>query len=133
MADRIVLEGLEVFAHHGVLEHEQRLGQAFVVDVALELDLAPAGRSDDLAATVDYGALAERVVAVVAGGPHRLIEAVAERVADVVLQDRRVQAVEVVVHKPHAPLPVVAREVRVELRRVRGAPDAVDPSGAGGP
>lgn len=124
MVDRIVLEGIEVFAHHGVLEHEKHLGQAFVVDVALELDLAPAGRSDDLQDTVDYGHLAGRVAEVVAGGPHDLVEAVAERVADVALADQRVSAVEVVVHKPHAPLPVVAREVRVEVRRERPRPPA---------
>lgn len=119
---RIVIAGLEVWGRHGVLAHEQQLGQRFVVDVALELDLAPAGASDDLADTVDYGALSQRIHDLVAGAPRQLIEAVAADVADLCLADERVGAVEVVVHKPDAPLTVPAREVRVELRRERGAP-----------
>jgi 7,8-dihydroneopterin aldolase/epimerase/oxygenase len=117
--DRIVIAGLEVWAHHGVLPHETELGQRFVVDVALELDLAPAGASDHLSDTVDYGALAQAVADRVAGERHQLLERVAGRVADLVLQDPRVAAVEVVVHKPAAPLRVPAREVRVEVRRTR--------------
>ncbi len=55
--DRISVTGIEVFAHHGVLPHERELGQRFVVDLALELDLAPAAASDDVADTVHYGDL----------------------------------------------------------------------------
>jgi 7,8-dihydroneopterin aldolase/epimerase/oxygenase len=117
--DRITLTGLEVFAHHGALPHERELGQRFVVDVALDLDLATAARSDDLGDTVDYGHLAARVVDVVAGEACDLLEAVAGRVADVCIEDARVAGVEVTIHKPHAPLPVVAREVAVTLRRAR--------------
>jgi 7,8-dihydroneopterin aldolase/epimerase/oxygenase len=117
--DRITLTGLEVFAHHGALPHEREFGQRFVVDVGLDLDLGPAARSDDLGDTVDYGHLAARVVEVVAGRAADLLEAVAGRVADVCLEDARVAAVEVTIHKPHAPLPVVAREVAVTVRRAR--------------
>lgn len=117
--DRIVIAGLEVWAHHGVLPHEAEVGQRFVVDVALELDLARAGASDDLADTVDYGALGQRIHAVVAGPPRKLIEAVAADVADLCLEDERVEAVEVVLHKPDAPFTVPAREARVEVRRAR--------------
>jgi 7,8-dihydroneopterin aldolase/epimerase/oxygenase len=117
--DRIILTGLEVFGHHGALPHERELGQRFVVDLALDLDLAPAARSDALADTVDYGRLAARVAEVVGGDPHDLIETVAGRVADVCLRDDRVAAVEVTIRKPNAPLPVVAREVAVTLRRMR--------------
>ena len=119
MSDRIVIDGLEVWAHHGVLPHERELGQRFVLDVALELDLAPAGASDALADTVDYGALAEAIHDRVAGERHDLLERVAEQVADLALEDQRVRAVEVTVRKPAAPLTVVAREVRVEVRRSR--------------
>ncbi len=121
MTDRIVIDGLEVFAHHGVLPHEKRLGQRFVIDLTIELDLSWAGRSDELDDTVDYGRLAARVEEVVQGGPHDLIETVAENVASVAFEDAKVQAVEVVVHKPHVPLSVLAREVRVEIRREREA------------
>jgi 7,8-dihydroneopterin aldolase/epimerase/oxygenase len=117
--DRISLMGIEVFGHHGVLSHERELGQRFVVDVVLGLDLAPAATSDDLADTVDYGRLAGDVSAVVAGDPCDLIETVAGRIADLCLDDGRIQEVEVTVRKPAAPLPVVAGEVAVTLHRSR--------------
>lgn len=117
--DRITLAGIEVFAHHGVLDHERDLGQRFVLDVVLEVDLAAAAASDDLADTVDYGELAGAVARVAGDPPVALIETVAGRVAEACLDDHRVAAVEVTVHKPAAPLPVAAREVAVTLRRER--------------
>ena len=121
MGDRITLTGIEVFGHHGVLAHERELGQRFVVDVVLELDLSAAAASDDLADTVHYGELAGDVAAIVAGEPVELIESLAGRVADRCLADPRVIATEVTVHKPAAPLPVVAAEVAVTLRREQRA------------
>lgn len=121
MTDRIVLEGLRVFALHGVLPHEKRIGQRFVIDVRAELDLSVAGRSDRLDQTLDYGRLAVRVDEVATSGPFDLIETVAERIADAAFEDPRVTAVEVVVRKPQAPLTVPVDEVRVEIRRVRPA------------
>lgn len=117
--DRITVSGIEVFAHHGVLPHERELGQRFVIDLVLELDLAPAAASDDVADTVHYGELAADVAALVAADPVDLIESVAERVARRCLADERVVATEVTVHKPSAPLPVVAGEVAVTVRRER--------------
>jgi 7,8-dihydroneopterin aldolase/epimerase/oxygenase len=117
--DRITITGIEAFGHHGVLAHEREFGQRFVVDVALGVDLSAAAVSDDLADTVDYGALAGDVAAIIAGEPADLIETVAERIATRCLVDERVSAVEVTVHKPSAPVPVVAAEVSVTLRRVR--------------
>ena len=117
--DRISLNGIEVFAHHGVLEHERQLGQRFVVDVDLELDLAPAASSDDLADTVDYGTLAGDIAEAAGDPPAALIETVAGRIAEVCLADVRVAAVEVCVRKPSAPLPVSAEGVAVTLRRER--------------
>ena len=118
--DRILLTGLRVRGRHGVLPHEAQLGQVFVVDLELVLDLAPAGRSDDLGRTVDYGSLASRVAEVVGGRPRQLLEAVAEDVADLVLADDRVRQVRVRVAKPQAPLPVDAT-VAVEITRDREA------------
>ena len=117
--DRITITGIEAFGHHGVLAHEREYGQRFVVDVTLELDLRAAGASDDLADTVDYGSLSADVGALVAGEPCDLIEALAERIATRCLADARVGAVQVTVHKPSAPVPVVADEVSVTIRRVR--------------
>lgn len=117
--DRISLTGIQAFGHHGVLPHERRFGQRFVVDLHLDVDLAPAGASDDLADTVDYGALAAAVVEVVAGEPVDLIETVAARIAERALAPGLVTAVEVTVHKPAAPVPVLADEVAVTIRRQR--------------
>jgi len=117
--DRIALRGLRVRGHHGVFDHERRDGQEFVLDLVLEVDLAPAGASDDLADTVDYGAVAEAAAAVVAGPPRRLIEAVAAEVADRVLADARVAAVEVTLHKPQAPIDLPFDDVAVVVRRER--------------
>lgn len=121
-ADRIELIGLQVWGWHGVFEHERRDGQPFVVDLVLELDTRPAAADDALAATVDYGALAEEVAAVVAGEAVDLIETLAERLAAVVLSHDPVDAVEVTVHKPAAPVPVPFADVRVRIRRDRENP-----------
>jgi dihydroneopterin aldolase len=118
--DRILLSGLRVRGHHGVLAHEAQLGQVFVVDLELALDLGPAGRADDLDRTVDYGSLAGRVAELVGGRPRKLLEAVAEDVAQLVLADERVRQVRVRVTKPQAPLPVDAH-VAVEITRDREA------------
>jgi dihydroneopterin aldolase len=119
VSDRIALRGLRVRGHHGVFEHERRDGQDFVLDLVLDVDLVKAGASDDLADTVDYGALAEGAAAVVAGPPRRLIEAVAAEVAQRVLDDERVAAVEVTLHKPQAPITVPFDDVAVVVRRSR--------------
>lgn len=121
MVDRIAIQGIRVFAHHGVLASERELGQPFEIDLTLHVDLRAAGRSDRLADTVDYGLVAQRVAHAAASGPFDLIEAVAERVANASLEDAAVLAVDVVVRKPRAPLPVVADHVRVEIHRERGA------------
>jgi dihydroneopterin aldolase len=115
--DRIRLTGLRVHGHHGVLPAERRDGQDFVVDVALSLDLRAAGGSDDLADTVDYGALAQALAEVVEGEPLDLLEALAGRLAEVCLSDRRVGSVEVTVHKPAAPLGRAFSDVSVTVVR----------------
>ena len=119
MSDRIELRGLRVRGHHGVFEHERRDGQEFLVDVTVWMDLAPAAASDDLADTLHYGELAERTAAIVAGEPSNLIETVAARVADMVLADARVRAVEVALHKPQAPIPLEFADVAVVVHRSR--------------
>ncbi|MGX9788436.1 dihydroneopterin aldolase [Mycobacterium sp. MMS18-G62] len=120
MADRIELRGLTIRGHHGVFEHERRDGQDFVVDITVWIDLAQAAASDDLADTMDYGELAQRAADIVAGPPRKLIEAVAGDIADDVMTDQRVHAVEVVVHKPSAPIPLTFADVAVVARRSRG-------------
>ena len=84
--DRIALTGLRATAFHGVLEHERRDGQLFLIDVTVHLSLREAASSDDLDDTVHYGVLAEKVVEAVESDPVDLIETVAERVATVALE-----------------------------------------------
>ncbi|WP_067647991.1 dihydroneopterin aldolase [Nocardia harenae] len=117
---RIELRGLTAFGRHGVFEHERRDGQEFLVDLTLWLDFSAAAASDDLAATVDYGALAGRAVAIVQGQPRNLIETVVTEIADDIMTDPRVHAAEVVLHKPSAPIPHTFADVRVVTRRERG-------------
>ncbi|WP_206664193.1 dihydroneopterin aldolase [Thermomonospora catenispora] len=117
--DRIELTGLRARGRHGVLPAERELGQEFVVDVSLGLDTRPAARTDDLSRTVDYGALADRLVAVVQGEPVDLIETLAERLAQVCLEDPIVRQVDVTVHKPAAPVPHPFADVAVKISRSR--------------
>lgn len=118
-SDRITLTGLRASAFHGVLEHERRTGQVFIVDVTVWLDLEAAAASDDLDLTVHYGELAEEVVAAVESEPVDLIETVAERIAGVALAHAPVRQVEVTVHKPSAPITVPFSDVAVTIVRSR--------------
>src|SRR5262249_29487369 len=86
----ITLTGLRVRGHHGVYEVERASGQDFIVDVTLELDVTDAVRTDDVASTVHYGQLADRLVGIVAGEPVNLIETLADRLATACLADPRV-------------------------------------------
>ncbi len=117
--DRIALQGLRVRGRHGVLAAERRDGQVFGVDAVLSVDTRAAARTDDLAETVDYGALAGRLAAVVAGEPVDLLETLAQRLADVCLADPRVHLVEITVHKPGAPIPLPFDDVTVTITRRR--------------
>jgi dihydroneopterin aldolase len=119
MSDQISLTGLRVRGFHGVFDQERRDGQDFVVDVVLETDTTAAAKSDDVADTVHYGDLAERLAAVVAGPPVNLIETLAARLADTCLSYSHVLAAEVTVHKPHAPIPLDFADVAVTIRRDR--------------
>jgi dihydroneopterin aldolase len=122
MSDAIVITGIAAAGRHGVFDHERATGQRFLADLTLEINLSAAGRTDDLDETVDYGAIADAVVEVLAGPPFALIEAVAEAIASRVLEDwPQVDAVEVTVHKPDAPIAQAFTDVAVRIRRSRTA------------
>jgi 7,8-dihydroneopterin aldolase/epimerase/oxygenase len=130
MADRIELRGLTVRGQHGVFDHERTNGQDFVIDITVWIDLADAAASDGLDDTYDYAALAQLAAEVVAGPPRNLIEAVGGEIADHVMDDERVHAVEVVVHKPQAPIQQQFADVAVVIRRSRrGGRGSVIPAG----
>ena len=119
LTDRISLRGLRVRGRHGVYDFEREQGQDFVVDAELELSTAQAANSDDVAATVHYGELAQRLAEVIGGEPVNLLETLAARLADVCLADERVDAATVTVHKPQAPIPLHFADVAVTIRRAR--------------
>ena len=124
--DRILLEGMILHGRHGTLPAERELGQPFVVDVALRVDLEAAGLSDDLTRTVDYSEVHRRAKEIVGGPPGNLTETVAERIATAVLEEHpMVEAVRVKVRKPNVRLDdtVLAGSV-VEIVRRRGADPA---------
>lgn len=118
-ADEITLKGLRVFGRHGVFDFEREQGQDFLIDVTLHVSTAQAAASDDVADTVHYGELAERIVAIVEGEPVNLIETVAERIADEILADTRIARAEVTVHKPEAPISHTFTDVSVTISRER--------------
>ncbi|MFC7878096.1 2-amino-4-hydroxy-6-hydroxymethyldihydropteridine diphosphokinase [Isoptericola sp. NPDC057391] len=124
--DQIRLAGVTATGHHGVLAHERADGQVFSADVVLHLDTRAAASSDDLGRTVSYADVAQDVHDVLAGSPADLVETVAERIAAVVLSHEAVQAVDVRVHKPQAPIPVPFDDVAIVVRRDRARPPVVD-------
>ncbi|MCL9761134.1 dihydroneopterin aldolase [Frankia sp. AiPa1] len=117
--DRITLRGLRVRGQHGVLPAERELGQEFIVDAVIWLDMTAAARDDDVTLTVHYGELAEELAAIVAGPPANLIETLALRLVDACLRPPRVIRAEVTVHKPAAPIPLVFGDVAVTVARDR--------------
>jgi dihydroneopterin aldolase len=117
--DRITLHGLRGRGLHGVYPRERVEGQTFIVDVALGVDTRTAARTDDLAATADYGVIAEKIVAMIEGDPVNLIETLAQRIADACLADPAVHEVEVTVHKPDAPITVPFDDVSIVIKRTR--------------
>ena len=103
--DKIIIENLTVFAYHGVLEEEQRLGQKFVVCVEMEADLHSAGVNDDLDKTVNYAEACAFITKYTKNNPCKLIEAAAEQLAQgLLVKYTMVKAVTVTVKKPWAPI-----------------------------
>ena len=117
MADRVEISGLRANCIVGVDESERLAPQPVEIDIALEVDLSAAGASDEIADAVDYRSLAVAVVSAVESSSYLLIEALAARIADVCLEDRKVEAVEVTLKKPGA-LPM-ADYAAVVIRRER--------------
>ncbi|GMM96395.1 MULTISPECIES: dihydroneopterin aldolase [Microbacterium] len=118
--DELTLTGLRVFGHHGVLSHERRDGQEFIIDVVMHLDVREAAGADDVDKTVHYGEVAEHVAGLVAHDPVDLIETVAARIArDLLARYSRLRRVTVTVHKPNAPIPVPFSDVSVRVTRAR--------------
>jgi 7,8-dihydroneopterin aldolase/epimerase/oxygenase len=120
MSDTIFVNGLLVHAHHGVMAHEEKVGQRFVIDLELAIDLAPAGRSDKLADTASYSAIVDTATRAFTQKSFRLVEAAAAAVADALLAGfPQVASVRVTLHKPHAPIAAIFNDVGVSILRTR--------------
>lgn len=118
--DRIYLREISAFAFHGVYENERREGQKFSVDLIAEVDLYPAGISDELKDSVDYALIAKFAHEELAGEPCNLIEAVAERIAARILREfEPVQKITVTLHKPDAQVGIALGDIAVEIVRSR--------------
>ena len=120
MSDRILLKGMVFYGYHGATPQEKELGQSFVVDVDLEVDLTTAGESDDLKDTVDYSQVYRVVKEMVEGPSHNLLESVAEGLAQKLLHTFSLDGVTVRVTKPHVPIKgAVLEGAGVEIHRRR--------------
>jgi dihydroneopterin aldolase len=123
MSDIIFITGVVIHARHGVMEHETEVGQRFVIDLELEVDLSESSRTDRLADTVSYSNVVTAATAAFKNNNYKLLERAAGAVADaVLLAFPRVNALTVTVHKPHAPIAAIFEDVGVVLRRARQQP-----------
>lgn len=117
MPDRILLQGIQFYGYHGVHEEERRLGQRFLVDVELRLDLSRAASDDDVATGVDYSQVHAVVLELGTRHQFKLLETLATRTASAILERFPIQSVTVRVTKPAPPLPGVLAGVSVEVAR----------------
>lgn len=116
--DEIKIEDLEIYAYHGVFEEEKKQGQAFLISAVLSLDLRKAGKNDDLALSVHYGEVCQRISACFTEKSFDLIEAAAEYTAqDILLHFPGIQRIVIEVKKPHAPIGLPFRNVSVSIER----------------
>src|SRR4029078_13508265 len=113
MTDSIFITGVVIHARHGVMEHESTVGQRFVIDLELSVDLSESSRTDRLADTVSYSNVCAPHPPAFKNVNYKLLERAAGAVADAVLTAfPRVGAVKVTVHKPHAPISRILVDVR---------------------
>ncbi len=122
MSDRIFIEGIKFHGFHGLTKSEREIGVRLAVDVTLELDLEPSGRSDRVSDTLDYRKVHERVMQVgQQGRSHRLLESFAVALLDIMLDEFPADRVTVRVRKETPVLNGIVDSVGVELSRRREA------------
>jgi dihydroneopterin aldolase len=120
MSDRILLEGIHGYGYHGLFEHERTNGQDFFVDLELDVDLLVASKSDEISDTVNYAEITDLVVVEITSDPVSLIEKLAGRIAERILNNYlKVNSVRVTVHKPQAPVTATLKDIAVQITRTR--------------
>ncbi|HJV32231.1 MAG TPA: dihydroneopterin aldolase [Bacillales bacterium] len=118
--DKIYVNKMEFYGYHGVFPEETRLGQRFVVDLIVSVNLKKAGETDNLEYSVNYGELYQICKEIVEGKPFQLIEAVAEAIAkETLAKSSFISEVTVKVIKPDPPIPGHYQSVAVEITRSR--------------
>lgn len=118
--DKIFLNGLTFYGYHGLFPEENHLGQRFIVDLELELNLQKAGHSDDMNQSINYGEVYQLTKAIVEGESHKLIETVAEIISKRLFNEfELLEACKVKVIKPDPPIPGYYESVGVEIYRER--------------
>lgn len=120
MSDKINVTGVEALGYHGLYDSEREIGQPFVVDVELSLDLEKAGKTDDLQYSVDYNDIAQLVYNEIVGPPMKLLETMAEKICEKIFAAYSlVEEIKVTVHKPRAPISVPFGDVSITIKRER--------------
>jgi 7,8-dihydroneopterin aldolase/epimerase/oxygenase len=120
MSDTIFITGVVIHARHGVMDHETEVGQRFVIDLELSIDLSNSSVTDRLADTVSYSHVVSTATAAFKDANYKLLERAAGAVADAILTSfPKVSAVKVTVHKPHAPIAAIFDDVGIVLTRTR--------------
>ena len=119
MPDTILIEGITFHAYHGASDEEQAVGHRYSIDILLETDIRRAAQTDELSHTINYSAVAKRVLAIGTENQFRLIETLAERIAEEILYHFPATAVEVTVRKLLPPMRVPAAATGVRIRRQR--------------
>jgi dihydroneopterin aldolase len=120
MSDIIFIKGLLIHARHGVMDHEAEVGQRFVIDLELSIDLTESSRTDRLADTVSYSDVVATASAAFKGRNYYLLERAAGAVAEAILAAFvQIKAIKVTVHKPHAPIAAIFDDVGVTISRTR--------------
>ena len=117
--DKIILPQLRITAVHGVYSQEKTKPQPFTIAVTLYLDLSQAAKSDDLADTVDYGELYDKIAAHATAVQYQLIEALAGSIADIILAEEKVEGCKVSVTKDEAKTKSSVFPATVVIKRSR--------------
>ncbi|MCX8530230.1 MAG: dihydroneopterin aldolase [Rhodoluna sp.] len=125
MAQKISIEGLRVFAHHGVFDFERQNGQDFYIDATVWVGSPKATLTDNLSDTIHYGDLAKAIVENVKSEPVDLLETLAQRLLDMIMNygggavSGIITKAKVTVHKPNAPIPYDFKDVSVSVKAKR--------------
>lgn len=117
MSDKIIMKGMQFFGRHGVFPEEKAMGQKFIIDLKLSLDLQEAATTDDLSHAPNYADIYSDVKAITTLKSFNLIEALAEAIADHILANYKVKKVKVKVKKPHAPISGIFEYMGCEIER----------------